>query len=164
MNSIIVRLQQRARSRRGCLALQSLPSLPACAVCLPCLPAGRGRRRSRGRGRSGRGRARRAMQMSGGDGQLCFPMSLRNSSAASLNSSLQTLYFPQNTGSQALGELAVWANSICSSHFSDFGGSLLSLSPPPVLLSLSVFFLFLFFINPLCFHLPQMSFPSDLSY
>lgn len=96
MNSIIVRLWQRARSQRGWLALQSLPSL------LPCLPAGRGRRR----GRSGRGRARRAMQMSGGDGQLRFPMSLRNSSAPSLNSSLQTLYFPQNTGSQALGELA----------------------------------------------------------
>lgn len=82
-----------------------LRRLPA---CLRCLPAGRGRRR----GRSGRGRACRAMQMSDGDGQLCFPMSLRKSSAPSLNSSLQTLYFPQNTGSQALGELAGWLGEL----------------------------------------------------
>lgn len=100
----------------ACLQPKRLPCItkPAFPACLPCLPAGRGRRRrrSRGRGRSGRGRARRAMQMSGGDGQLCFPMSLRNSSAASLNSSLQTLYFPQNTGSQALGELAGWLGEL----------------------------------------------------
>lgn len=84
---------------------------PAFAAFSPaCLPPGRGRRRRRGR--SGRGRARRAMQMSGGDGQLCFPMSLRNSSVPSLNSSLQTLYFPQNTGSQALGELAGWLGEL----------------------------------------------------
>lgn len=130
----------------------------ACLRCLPaCLPAGRGRRR----GRSGRGRARRAMQMSGGDRQLCFPMSLRNSGAPSLNSSLQTLYFPQNTGSQALGELAGWENSICSSHFSDFEGASLS---PPLPFCFSPFLSFSLFINPLLFRLFQMPFPSRLDF
>lgn len=109
-SSLSAWLQQRARSRRGWLALQSLPAFffPACLFPAFSLPAARGRRR----GRSGRGRARRSMQMSGGDGQLRFPMSLRNSSAPSLNSSLQTLYFPQNTGSQALGELAAWLGEL----------------------------------------------------
>lgn len=90
--------------RRPGAASQYKAALAACLL----LPPDRGRRR----GRSGRGRVRRPMQMSGADGQLCFPMSLRNSSAPSLNSSLQTLYFPQNSSSQALGELAGWLGEL----------------------------------------------------
>lgn len=130
----------------------------ACLRCfLACLPAGRGRRR----GRSGRGRARRSMQMSGGDGQLCFPMSLRNSSAPSLNSSLQTLYFPQNTGSQALGELAGRTPYAADTFL--ISGARFSLSPS-LPFCFSPFLSLSLFINPLIFRLSHMPFPSRLGF